>query len=174
HITEGGNTYDLNLSLAQSFTGDFFHLSGDDVSGTLVTENQTAPAPPIPPPDDFRGDGSSDILWQNTDGTAAIWEMNGGTPTSVPVVGDPGPAWKVIGVGDFNADNTSDIVLQNTDGSIAVWKMQGPIITADPVIANPGTSWKAIGTGDFKGDGLSDILFQNTDGSVAIWEMNGT
>ncbi len=41
HITEGGNTYNLNLSLAQFFTGDFFHLASDGVSGTLVTEDQT-------------------------------------------------------------------------------------------------------------------------------------
>ena len=26
---------------------------------------------------DFNGDGLSDILWQNTEGQAAIWEMNG-------------------------------------------------------------------------------------------------
>ena len=26
---------------------------------------------------DFNDDGHSDILWQNTDGQAAIWEMNG-------------------------------------------------------------------------------------------------
>ena len=26
---------------------------------------------------DFNGDGHSDILWQNTSGQAAIWEMNG-------------------------------------------------------------------------------------------------
>ncbi len=27
---------------------------------------------------DFNGDGKSDILWRNTNGTVAIWEMNGG------------------------------------------------------------------------------------------------
>jgi hypothetical protein len=28
---------------------------------------------------DFNGDGKADILWQNTDGSLAIWLMNGGT-----------------------------------------------------------------------------------------------
>jgi membrane-bound lytic murein transglycosylase B len=27
---------------------------------------------------DFNGDGKADILWQNTDGSLAIWLMNGG------------------------------------------------------------------------------------------------
>jgi hypothetical protein len=28
---------------------------------------------------DFNGDGKADILWQNTDGSLAIWLMDGGT-----------------------------------------------------------------------------------------------
>jgi hypothetical protein len=28
---------------------------------------------------DFNGDGMSDILWQDTSGNVAIWEMNGTT-----------------------------------------------------------------------------------------------
>jgi hypothetical protein len=27
---------------------------------------------------DFNGDGKTDILWRNTNGTVVIWEMNGG------------------------------------------------------------------------------------------------
>jgi len=40
-ITESGTTYTLNLDPAQNFTGDFFHLSSDTASGTLVAENTT-------------------------------------------------------------------------------------------------------------------------------------
>jgi len=29
---------------------------------------------------DFNGDGDADILWQNTNGQAAVWLMNGITP----------------------------------------------------------------------------------------------
>ena len=39
-ITEGGNTYDVNLDPTQNFSGDYFHLSSDTASGTLVTEDQ--------------------------------------------------------------------------------------------------------------------------------------
>ena len=31
---------------------------------------------------DFAGDGKPDLLWQNDDGTPAIWTMNGVTPVS--------------------------------------------------------------------------------------------
>ena len=44
-----------------------------DQSGTCTVDN----APPPIEPSDFNDDGHSDILWQNTNGQAAIWEMNG-------------------------------------------------------------------------------------------------
>jgi ELWxxDGT repeat protein len=128
---------------------------------------------------DFNGDGHSDILWQNTDGQVAIWEMNGTSQIaggSQLVGANPGPDWKVVGTGDFNGDGYSDILFQNSDGQAAIWEMNGTNQIAGGgqlVGPNPGPDWKAVGTGDFNGDGHSDILWQNTDGQVAIWEMNG-
>jgi MgtC family len=40
---------------------------------------------------DFNNDGKADILWQNNDGTPAIWLMNGTTPTTMVALGNPGP-----------------------------------------------------------------------------------
>ena len=46
---------------------------------------------------DFNGDGKSDILWQNSDGTPAVWMMDGTTVISGSNVGfDPGSSWHVI------------------------------------------------------------------------------
>ena len=51
------------------------------------------------------------ILWQNDDGQAAIWTVNGVTVVSQVLVGEnPGPAWHVIGSGDFNGDGQMDIL----------------------------------------------------------------
>ena len=129
---------------------------------------------------DFNGDGKSDILFQNTDGQAAIWEMDGTNPIaggSQWVGANPGPDWKAVGTGDFNGDGKSDILFQNTDGQAAIWEMNGtnPIAGGSQSVgANPGPDWKVVGTGDYNGDGKSDILFQNTGGQAAIWEMDGT
>ena len=64
---------------------------------------------------DFNGDGHSDILFQNTSGQVAIWEMDGTTDRSAagPVASNPGPSWKAVGTGDFNGDGNSDILWQN-------------------------------------------------------------
>ena len=46
---------------------------------------------------DFNDDGHSDILWQNTSGQVAIWEMNGTNVISEANVGaNPGTSWLAI------------------------------------------------------------------------------
>ena len=117
------------------------------------------------------------ILWQNANGQASIWEMSdtsliGGGAVSP----NPGSSWRAIGTRDFNNDGNSDILWQNTStGQASIWEMSGnSLIGGGPVTPDPGTAWQAIGTGDFNDDGDSDILFQNKNtGQVSIWEMNG-
>jgi FG-GAP-like repeat/Bacterial cadherin-like domain/FG-GAP repeat len=125
---------------------------------------------------DLNGNGTSNILWQNADGTAAAWSVNGLTLQSGANIGiNLGAAWHEIGSGDFNGDGKSDILWQNTDGTPAVWLTNG---TNAPTVAaigfNPGPSWHEVATGDFNGDGKADILWQNQNGQAAVWLMNGT
>ena len=122
------------------------------------------------------GGGGSGILFQNTDGQIAIWQMNGTTPIGGGAVNpNPGPAWQAIGTADFYGGGSSDILFQNANGQAAIWEMNGTnLIGGGTVSPNPGPSWNAIGTGDFNHDGHSDSLWQNVDGQAAIWEMNGT
>jgi Ca2+-binding RTX toxin-like protein len=57
------------------------------------------------PHGDFNGEGHSDVLWQNTSGQTAIWELDGTNLIaggSALVGPNPGPSWKAIGTGDFN------------------------------------------------------------------------
>jgi hypothetical protein len=48
---------------------------------------------------DFNGDGKADILWQNADGTPAVWLMNGTTVLSGAALGNPGSQWHVLAMG---------------------------------------------------------------------------
>jgi hypothetical protein len=177
-----------------------WELSGTTVSGggplSPIPEGPT-PGSTIPGPDwkaigigteELNGLGVSNILWQNTDGQAAIFETNPfsgivGTGEAGGVVSlNPGPSWRAIGTGDFNDDGLADILWQNANGQVSIWEMNGNNLIGGGAVEiaggttslNPGPSWKAIGTGDFNDDKRSDILFQNTStGQVSIWEMNG-
>ena len=84
---------------------------------------------------DFNGDGKSDILWQGSDGTPAIWLMNGMNVVSTGAAGsfNPGPSWQIKGSGDFNGYGKSDILWQGSDGTPAIWLMDGLTALSDNV-----------------------------------------
>jgi hypothetical protein len=156
------------ISLSTPITSPVFSVTADGSGGTIIHLQ------PPPPPIDFNGDGASDLLFQNSNGMPAIWEMNGTTPIFATALPNPGSSWHVIGTGDFNGDGKADILFQNSDGTPAVWEMNGTTPIIQVALPNPGPSWHVIGTGDFNGDNRADILFQNNDGTPAIWLMNGT
>jgi autotransporter-associated beta strand protein len=160
------------LSGSISFSGGF---TNNGVIHGLVTQSDGVTTISAAVPSDFTGAGSSDILWQSTNGQAAIWNMKGtGVVGGGPVSPNPGPNWKAVGSGDFNGDGIADILWQNANGQASIWEMNGnTVIGSGPVSPNPGPAWKAVGTGDFNGDGLADILWRDTStGQASIWEMN--
>jgi hypothetical protein len=85
--------------------------ANDDLFGTTAAGNGTmfeitdsgfvtGPPPAV----------SADILWQNANGQASIWDMSGNTLVGGgPVSPNPGPSWHAVGTGDFNKDGQSDI-----------------------------------------------------------------
>ena len=87
---------------------------------------------------DFNGDGHSDILWQNDDGTVAIWELNGTSVIGTAIVGNPGPSWHVVGTGDYNGDGFSDIRFRIRAAKSYIWEMNGTNIIGSGSLGNPG------------------------------------
>ena len=152
-----------------------------DILGWTPTSSG-APATPTPPPvmtsipnppaaADFNGDGKDDLLWQNTGGSVAEWDMNGLQALTSGVISD-GSGWNVVGTGDFNGDGNSDILWQDGVGAVVEWEMSGLQVPASGMIGT-GPGWSVVGTGDFTGNGNSDILWQNVSGTVVEWQMNG-
>jgi hypothetical protein len=170
-LTVSGITglYSIDLATgAATLVGNF--LNGTTPVNGFAIQNGLAI-----PINDFNGDGRSDVLWQNADGTTAIWQMNGLTLIASATVGlNPGAAWHVIGSGDFNGDGKADILWQNADGTPAAWLMNGgSILSGANVGPNPGAAWHEIAAADFNGDGKADILWQNSNGTAAVWLMDG-
>jgi VCBS repeat-containing protein len=122
---------------------------------------------------DFNGDGNTDILWRNSDGSIAEWLMTDTITTTPGSVGALTPDWKIVEAADFNNDRKSDILMSNTDGTVATWQMNGSIVTQANTIGTLSAGWSIAGTGDFNGDKKADILLKNTDGRIAQWQMDG-
>ena len=130
---------------------------------------------------DFNADAQSDILWHNGNGSAAMWLMNGTSPTTQNVIGAVDTAWQIAGTsslvqstGDFNADGKADMLWRKSDGTVAMWLMNGTTPATQAVIGTIDTTWQIAGSGDFNGDGKADIFWRNSDGTLAMWLMNGS
>jgi FG-GAP-like repeat len=166
-FTGGTNPTKIRIDAA-SGTGTI----ATSISGiTNISGSATIPTPNTR--SDFNGDGKSDIVWRNDNGTTALWQMNGSTVTVNNIVASLSSDWKTAGTGDFNGDKKSDVVWRNDNGAIALWQMNGSTVTANNIVASLSSDWKASGTGDFGGDGKSDIVWRNDNGAVALWQMNG-
>src|SRR4029077_9355307 len=166
-------------------------MNGAQVASSNIVTFQGSPAVPVASWSvaglgDFNGDGTSDFLWRNQNGTLVDWTMNGSQITSLQTVtfggspATPNSSWNVAGIGDFNGDGKDDVLWRNTNGSLADGTMNGSQGAASQQVtlgggaATPNSSWSVAGIGDFSGDGKADVLWRNTNGSLIDWTMNGS
>jgi hypothetical protein len=161
-------TISFDGSVAEQFTGKY---------GSAIRLIESAPATANPTGHDLDGDGKADIVWRNTsNGSTAIWLMNGAAIAATGFPGGVSAAWQIVGVGDVDADGNADVIWRNTSsGTVAVWLMNGLTITSTGFPGSASTAWEVEEVGDVDGDGKADLIWRNTsNGSTAIWLMNGT
>jgi Ca2+-binding RTX toxin-like protein len=141
-----------------------------------VSDFLDPPTPGGSAPNDFDGNGMSDILWYNSaSGQVAIWHMNGAQIDSSQGVGAVGGAWQIASVAEFNKDYGDDILWYNSEsGQVTLWQMNGSQVISSQGIGVVSGAWQIAGVGEFTPDTKSDILWYNPDnGQVTLWEMNG-
>lgn len=128
---------------------------------------------------DFNRDGKADVAFQHTDGTLAVWLMDGsrlnqGSYFEPRNAGDL--QWKVSGGGDMDGDGSIDLVFQYANGDIALWFLDGTRMTRSAMTDPPNAGdWRVAGVTDLDGDGKADLLFQNPQTTeMAVWFMGGS
>jgi VCBS repeat protein len=85
----------------------------------------------------------SDVLWRDTSGNVAIWEMNGTTilnPNSSFIANVAGQ-WSIAVTGDSDGDGKSDLLWRDTSGNNAVWFMDGTTVASTAFLGNVPTNW---------------------------------
>jgi phospholipase/lecithinase/hemolysin len=118
---------------------------------------------------DVNGDGKSDIVWRNTSGDVAIWEINGSAIIATGGLGNVGGTWSIVAVRDFNSDGKFDLLWRDNSGNTAIWFLNGTTIASTASLGNIPSIWRVAGTGDFDGDGYGDILWEDSSGNLAVW-----
>jgi hypothetical protein len=122
---------------------------------------------------DFNGDGTTDILLQNSSGNLVDWIVQNGTLSSGNEINNPAAyGYQVVATGYFNGDGTTDLLLQNSSGNLTDWIMENGTLSSGNNINNPSLyGYSLVGTGDFNGDGTTDLLLQNSSGNLVDWTM---
>ena len=118
---------------------------------------------------DVNGDGKSDIVWRDTGGNVAIWEMSGAAVIAGTGLGNVPTTWSIVAVRDFNSDGKFDLLWRDTSGNTSIWFMNGTAIASGGSFGNIPMNWKIAGTGDFNSDGYGDILWEDTSGNLVVW-----
>jgi hypothetical protein len=117
------------------------------------------------------------LWWQNTNGSLALWTMNGESRISSASLNPPnsGAGWSVMGTADMNRDGQADLIFESASGQVAAWMMNGTNRLSSSYLTPGQTtpSWQIQATGDLDGSGQRDLLWQSTDGSLSTWLMNG-
>jgi hypothetical protein len=128
---------------------------------------------------DFNKDTRPDILLQHTDGSLAIWFMNGVTLSLSDYVDPRRPRdvrWRAVGAGDFDGDGNVDIVLQHAEGHLGVWLLLDRRLIGSPMLTPSSTGnhdWRVVGATDLNQDAKPDLLLQHSrTGEMGVWFMN--
>ena len=151
-------------------------MNGTTIVGQADAGGNPGPSWHVKGAGDFNGDGKADILWQNDNGQAAIWLMNGTTPFE-PVRGrrqsGPDLARESCRRLQWRRQGRHPVAERQRPGRDLADERYDLARPVQRVGANPGPSWHVTDAGDFNGDGKADIAWQNDNGQAAIWLMNG-
>ncbi len=130
-------------------------------------------------PQDFNGDGKSDVLAENSSGNqnGYVYLMDGSTPASNGEVYTKNNSnWQIKAYADFNGDGKSDILwTENSTKQSLIYIMNGLSVKQTGAILNAGTNWIVDQVADFNGDKKADILLrESTTGDGYMFIMDGT
>jgi len=95
---------------------------------------------------DYDGDGREDLFWRRTDGTTAVWYMNGPNIASVQFLeGVPLAEWSMPAIGDYDGDGREDVLWLSSAGTVIRWRMQGRFVDkiVEPVVG-VGGGWASV------------------------------
>jgi prepilin-type processing-associated H-X9-DG protein len=107
------------------------------------------------------------LLWANTDGTAAVWNLSDAAPDRTYALYGPYSGWTPKAVAQGPNGNTR-LLWTNSNGRVALWNLADthPGATCLEYGPYPGWTAMALAVGP---DNAAHLLWDNADGRVSLW-----
>ena len=167
------------MMLAAALTLNYTQAKAQDVTfDSLPALQVTTPIPGSNHvPNDFNGDGLSDLLWFNPSMSQMYyWLM--GTDSSGAISLDASRIFNITSgyfvgaTGDFNNDGFADLIFTSANRDLYLWinDQHGGFISW--FIDTYPDGWQLVGAGDIDGDGQDDLLWMNASAcQFGYWTM---
>jgi cyclophilin family peptidyl-prolyl cis-trans isomerase len=132
--------------------------SGNAQFSNLVTVSSITPA------------AGAHILWDNTDGTASIWNYSLTNGSFTQNTYGPYPNWTAKTLTD-GPDGLTRVLWDNADGTASIWSLNNTTGQFTQFSFGPYTNWtaKALSVGT---DNTTHVLWTNTDGTASLWNYS--
>jgi len=128
-------------------------------------------------PNDFNGDGLSDLLWFNPT-TSQMYYSLMGTDSSGAISLDASRIFNITSgyfvgaTGDFNKDGFADLIFTSANRDLYLWGNDRHGGFVSRFVGTYPAGWQLVGAGDIDGDGLDDLLWMNASAcQFGYWTM---
>ena len=134
------------------------YQSGNSVQiSNLVTVFSIVPAP-------------THILWDNANGTAAVWNYDTSSGTFTQNVFGPYAGWAAKTLAD-GPDSLTRVLWDNTDGTASLWSLNNATGQFTQFSFGPYSGWTATAL-SVGSDNTTHILWTNTNGQASVWNYS--
>jgi len=124
--------------------------------------------------DDFKANGTSDILFRNeATGDVGFYAIGNGANAGWKDIGASSTAYTLVGTSDFSGNGADDILFRdNTTGDTGFYEIVNGASTGWHDVGASSIAYTVVGTGDFTGNGSNDILYRdNSSGDTGLYAM---
>ena len=116
------------------------------------------------------GDNYQRALWDNADGTAALWLMNSNGQFLSQQNYGPYAGWTCQAI-STGSDNNTRVLWTKADGSAALWRLDSQNNFVTQQNYGPYAGW-TLTTISAAPDGTLRALWANADGTAALWRLD--